>query len=84
MRDEVSHLCHTELRNMARPAGLEPATPGLEGRCSIQLSYGRTWLNGSIAPRVAFRAEPAARDPMTREGERRTASREPRSVSPVS
>jgi hypothetical protein len=23
MRDEVSHLCHTALRNMARPAGLE-------------------------------------------------------------
>ena len=26
---------------MARPAGLEPATPGLGNRCSIQLNYGR-------------------------------------------
>ena len=30
------------LKKMVRPAGLEPATYGLEGRCSIQLSYERT------------------------------------------
>jgi hypothetical protein len=29
------------LKVKVRPAGLEPATPCLEGRCSIRLSYGR-------------------------------------------
>jgi hypothetical protein len=31
-----------DLASLARPAGLEPAAPSLEGSCSIQLSYGRT------------------------------------------
>ena len=33
----------TNQKRLARPAGLEPAAPGLEGRCSIHLSYGRVW-----------------------------------------
>ncbi len=30
--------------SLVRPEGLEPPTLGSEVRCSIQLSYGRTWL----------------------------------------
>ena len=30
---------------MVRPAGLEPATYGIEVRCSIQLSYERVMLS---------------------------------------
>src|SRR4028119_553215 len=34
----------------ARPAGLEPATCGLEVRCSVQLSYGRISFGMRISP----------------------------------
>ena len=57
-------MCLSLGRFLARPAGLEPATPSLEGSCSIQLNYGRALThaiaaidrlgNGVKASRVRF------------------------------
>src|SRR5437773_12241519 len=49
----------TPCGRMARPPGLEPGTLCLEGRCSIQLSYGRTMRDVSgagVAMQVQVRA----------------------------
>ena len=40
-----------KMKEMATPAGFEPATIRLEGECSIQLSYGANFSGTQTVPR---------------------------------
>ena len=44
---------------MARPLGFEPKTLCLEGRCSIQLSYGRCPDSIEFPRDISLRIQPA-------------------------
>lgn len=35
---------------VVRPEGFEPSTVGIEAPCSVQLSYGRSWLQSEDPP----------------------------------
>ena len=48
--------------NVARPPRLERGTLCLEGRCSIQLSYGRTQITETLMPIWANQPSPKAYD----------------------
>ncbi len=48
---QLSYI-HHHYSFLARPAGLEPAACGLEIRCSIHLSYGRTGNRPGTRPSV--------------------------------
>ena len=62
-KSRVSQFQANTLNLLARLAGFEPATYGLEVRCSIQLSYRRSEMDG-----VAMRCPPSFPPRLRRSG----------------
>ena len=50
-RGDYNGWPHSDSKQLARPAGIEPTTPSLEGSCSIQLSYRRAANDSTAVPR---------------------------------
>ena len=68
----VARRCGLGLK-MARLEGFEPPTRGLEGRCSVQLSYRRKRLWRISQGLLAWRGDPSSSSPRRPRGERRGA-----------
>ncbi len=68
---------------VARPPGFEPGTDGLEGRCSIQLSYGRGAVVGTLVDTAPRQHRAGPPEYITAPGKGRVRGSQCRGVSAV-